>query len=322
MRKVIVSVLILLLLTVSIIREQHAVQSNGTANNPKSDTDLPKEITGKDGAPMVLIPAGEFQMGTDPSEIPELVQWANKWYSQPQTNWFEDETPRHTIYVDAFYMDVYEVTNAQYKKFMYATGYKKLVTPRRYWNSIDYNADYTPNEPVVGVSWYDAVAYCEWAGKRLPTEAEWEKAARGGLVGKRFPWGDTDPNGTQCNFASKNIGYSWWSNRIFDDGYEYVASVGKYSPNGYGLYDMAGNVWEWCADWCGNYYANSPKQNPKGPNSGSIVPQRVLRGGCWNDYPLNLRVSNRHGNSYFGDTFYPDPRSQVVGFRCVQDIPK
>ncbi|MBI1925207.1 formylglycine-generating enzyme family protein [Candidatus Poribacteria bacterium] len=138
----------------------------------------PGTIMGKDGAPMVLIPAGEFQMGS--------VDGNN------------NEKPVHTVYLEAFYMDVYEVTNAQYKKFMDATGHPAP----RYWNDSKYNA---PDQPVVRVSWYDAAAYCVWAGKRLPTEAEWEKAARGGLVGKKYPWGDSIDY-SKANYYGNNIG--------------------------------------------------------------------------------------------------------------------
>ena len=206
----------------------------------KETAETSGEITGKDGAQMVMIPAGEFEMGTDSDEISGLIEWARKWYSSPVTSWHDREKPRHTVYLDAFYMDKYEVTNTLYKKFIDATGHKSPD----FWNDDKYNS---PDQPVVGVTWDDAKAYAEWAGKRLPTEAEWEKAARGGLVGKKFPWGDSDPDGTQCNFADKNTS-DIWSDKSVDDGYQYAAPVGSFTPNGYGLYDMAGNVWEWCAD--------------------------------------------------------------------------
>ena len=277
-----------------------------------------KEITGKDGAPMVLIPAGDFEMGTDESEI---LQLAKRWdsNSDSQIDWFEvakRETPRHTVYLDAFYMDVYEVTNAQYRQFVEATGYHG---PKGYhdidgkwqeiepWKDTKFNA---PNQPVVCVMWYDAVAYCEWAGKRLPTEAEWEKAARGGLVGKLHTWGNEPPNGSQANFADKD--YSRLDKNV-DDGYQYTAPVGSFPPNNYGLYDMAGNVWEWCADWFdGNYYANSPKENPKGPGSGG---ERIMRGGSWYYYmSCGLRVADRSFDTP------PTGSSTIVGFRCARDI--
>jgi len=200
-------------------------------------------VTEKDD--MVLIPAGEFQMGSNESD---------------------DEKPIHTVYLDAFYIDKYEVTNAQYKKFMDAKGYKAPG----YWNDPKYNA---PNHPVVGVTWNDAKAYADWAGKRLPTEAEWEKAARGGVTGKKYVWGDEWPPPNKAgNF----------DNSITKDGYTYTAPVGSFKPNGYGLYDMAGNVWEWCADWYdNNYYFTSTKSNPAGPSSGTY---HVCRGGSWYYY--------------------------------------
>jgi iron(II)-dependent oxidoreductase len=244
-------------------------------------------IIGKDGAPMILIPAGEFQMGSDI---------------------YANEQPVHTVYLDAFYMDKYEVTNAQYKKFMASTGHK---APARWKDSI-FNK---PDQPVVCVTWEDAKAYASWAGKRLPTEAEREKAARGGLVGKLYPWGDAEPDGTQCNLADKNMTDLEWSNRNIDDGYKYTSPVGSFPPNGYRLYGMAGNIYEWCADWYDeNYYAVSPQSNPTGPESGLY---RVLRGGSWRDNSLfAFRVAYR--NLYSLPTIVGDN----IGFRCVQDISK
>jgi len=274
-------------------------------------------------APMVLIPAGEFEMGTDASEIQELVQWAKQWYPKATAVRFGDEIPRHTVYLDAFYMDVYEVTNAQYREFVKAMGHRepkgyavvdgKLQVGFEPWKDSRFNS---PQQPVVCVSWEDAVAYCEWAGKRLPTEAEWEKAARDGLVGKKYPWGDEEPDGTRCNFADKNTDFDW-SDKNVDDGYQYIAPVGSFASNGYGLYDMAGNVWEWVADWYDSgYYANSPGQNPKGPNSGSshVLPLRVLRGGSWLRDPYFLRAADRN--------HYCEPWNSIscVGFRCAQDV--
>ena len=226
-------------------------------------------INDADGAEMVLIPAGEFLMGS------------------PEGGGDDDEHPQHTVFVDAFYMDKYEVTNAQYKQFMDATGHRAPG----YWGDEKYNQ---PDRPVVGVSWHDAKAYCQWAGKRLPTEAEWEKAARGGLVGKKYPGGDTLFH-NDANYSGTG-GKDTWSE---------TAPVGSFAPNGYGLYDMAGNVWEWCADWFGSgYYANSPAQNPVGPDSGSF---RVLRGGSWLSVAYGLRAANRGdfdpSNSYYGSGF-------------------
>jgi len=183
----------------------------------------------------------------------------------------------------------------------------------KFWDdkNSSFNGD---NQPVVCVSWEDAKAYAEWAGERLPTEAEWEYSARGGLAGKRYAWGDELPppkdSGNFADETSKKVFPSWTVINDYNDGYAYTATVGSYKPNGYGLYDMAGNVWEWCADWYeGKYYANSPKQNPKGPSSGKY---RVLRGGSWNNNNTNnFRVVNHNNND-------PTNTNNNVGFRCVE----
>jgi formylglycine-generating enzyme len=238
---------------------------------------------------MVLIPAGEFQIGDS-----------------------FNEGSVHTIYLDAFYIDKYEVTNAQYKKFMDATGYKAPL----YWKDSDYNA---PNQPVIGVNWYNAKAYADWAGKRLPTEAEWEKAARGGLVGKKYVWGNNwPPPKNSGNFADETVKKTfpdWSIVNGYDDGYAYTAPVGKFTPNSYGLYDMSGNVWEWCSDWYdANYYSSIPKSNPKGPDFGE---SKIVRGSNWFDsHEFYLRVATRNFR------FDPTYRFIFIGFRCVQDIPK
>ena len=276
---------------------------------------LPKQITRIDGASMMLIPAGEFQMGSNDGA--------------------GDEKPAHAVYTDAFYMDIYEVTNAQYARFLteYKGSYHQGAIKDSEWDGLTRRyilvhigggryaapieklgdiyiakAGYE-NHPVTYVSWYGALAYAEHYGKRLPTEAEWENAARGGLIGKRYPWGDMPPDGTQCNFAdiSANGGrFSEWSDKKAYDGYQHTAPVGSYTPNGYGLHDMAGNVWEWCADWYG-YYPNSYEKNPTGTDSGT---DRVLRGGAWNNTSTYLRVAYRYSRK-------PTKRLPYVGFRCA-----
>jgi formylglycine-generating enzyme required for sulfatase activity len=251
-------------------------QVNITKTNPDGN-----KIIGKDEAPMVLIPAGDFQMGDSFNEGSS------------------DQRPVHTVYLDAFHIDIYEVTNSQYKKFRDATGYKAPD----YWTYLDFN---TPNQPVVGVSWYDAKAYAEWAGERLPTEAEWEKAARGSLVGKRYPWGDT--------LTHDKVNYDRTGGKDIWDG---TSPVGSFPPNGYGLYDMCGNVEEWCADWYGDeYYTNSPRSNPMGLNiEPGYISYCVLRGGLWRSWAGSLTVAWR-GHEL------PSDSSNSIGFRCVQDVPK
>ena len=178
----------------------------------------------------------------------------------------DPERPVHRVEQDAFYMDSYEVTVGQFKQFVEESG-------------------------------YDAAAYAKWVGKRLPTEAEWEYAARGGLIGKRYPWGD--------QITHDDANYSDTGGR---DKWEFCAPVGSFAANGYGLYDMAGNVWEWCSDWYGvGYYATSPNKNPQGPDTGQY---RVLRGGSWGYRTNGLRVADR-------GSYGPNGRRNGYGFRCV-----
>jgi formylglycine-generating enzyme required for sulfatase activity len=224
----------------------------------------------KDGSVLIYIPVGEFTMGSNDND---------------------NEKPIHTVYLDAFYIDKYEVSVGQFRKFCSATG--RTMPDQPSWNQGD-------NYPVVNVTWEDAKAYCVWAGLKLPTEAEWEKAARG-TDGRKYPWGNTwDPS--KCNNGESNS----------PDGYEKTAPVGSF-PQGaspYGVMDMAGNVWEWCADWYDkNYYQDSPSRNPTGVSSGSY---RVLRAGSWYFYgQYDCRTSNRY---YFN----PRYRDDLYGFRCAR----
>lgn len=213
---------------------------------------------------LLFIQGGMFFMGADDGDF--------------------DERPRHEVTVESFYMDVHEVTNAQYKVFAEAAS--RQLPP--FWQpEID-----KPDEPVVGVTWDDARAYAAWAGKRLPTEAEWEYAARGGTSGQKYCWGDI-PDRRFANYSSFGI-----------------VQVQKFAPNPYGLHDMTGNVWEWCSDWYGgDFYAVSPARNVTGPVDGAL---KVLRGGAWYCGPDEVRAANRFYAS-------PDAKSFNVGFRCVRD---
>jgi len=319
--------------------------------------DVPKEIVSeKDGAPMVLIPAGEFKMGTDASEIPQLLQWIRQWYPPAKADWFERETPLHTVYLDAFYMDKYQVTNARYAKFLNeygkntdSAGNKLIHIGGEHCLIEKSGGTYRPksgyeNHPVIFVTWYGATAYAQFYGKRLPTEAEWEKAARGGLVGKRYPWGDEmPPTKLVGNFADETLkkkvssmGDARYRSVTtlmingYDDGYaESTAPVGKFEPNGYGLFDMAGNVWEWCADeYDPGYYSESPKNNPKGPDAPVPIEKKiiegdpdcdptavwcVLRGDCWHGNAYGLRCATR-------SRYDASVSSYNSGFRCVQAL--
>ena len=290
-----------------------------------SDDQLSCTITGNDGAQMVLIPSGEFQMGSSADEVKQIwtkikeirARIKRERYERAKAHGmefpmpamslrlynaaFDDEIPRHTVYLDAFYIDTYEVTNAQYRKFLEETGHREP----KYWNEPERNQ---PNQPVVGVSWHDAMAYAVWAGKRLPTEAEWEYAARGGLVGKRYPWGDQAPDETKMQRRG-----------------DYAAPVGGYAPNGYGLFDMAGSVLEWCLD---EYQANAyqsnfrPIRSKNNPfvggdvelvvrNHKSVQTERVWRGGTWDHMFWHLRVANRNAEEPTAMTF-------LIGFRCAR----
>ena len=278
------------------------VSTNEKKRLLSTTTNMPQRIVGKDGAEMVLIPAGDFQMGSN------------------HTN-NSAEKPVHTVYVDAFYMDVHEVTVGQYYQFTLATGHRSPSYSLSPFSPTD-------QHPMVYVSWHDAMAYAKWAGKRLPTEAEWEKAARGGYIGQKYPWGNGPPDGTQCNFADKigansgmwDDGDDW--DKSADDGHMYTAPVGSYPPNGYGLYDMAGNVWEWCFDaYDENIYTSSSRRNPVAgvivtsttDNSITVNESRVLRGGSWTPYSQNVRSAHRWSYGVHSVSF-------SVGFRCVQSV--
>lgn len=303
---------------------------------------------------MVLIPGGEFEMGGDNDQAAS------------------DEYPKHTVQVSSFWMDITEVTNAQFKKFVDSTGYittaeikpdweemKNQVPPgtpkppdslmvaaslvftpstgpvnlndySRWWSWVkgaDWKHPEGPassiigkeNFPVVHVSWYDAQAYCKWTGKRLPTEAEWEFAARGGLRNNIYFWGNEHIN------AGKPKANTWEGKFPYmneqKDGFYKVAPVKSFPPNGYALYDIAGNVWEWCSDWYdANYYKSLgiTSVNPNGPNRSfdpqePYTPKKTVRGGsflCNEGYCSGYRVARRMKSS-------PDTGLEHTGFRCV-----
>ena len=310
--------------------------------------------------PMVWVPPGEFTMGTD----------------DPHS--MANERPAHRVRLDGFWMDQHDVTNAEFRRFVQATGYvstaerkpdweemKKQVppgTPRpaddqlvpgslvftptpgpvplddlsAWWRWVPgagwrhpqgpgSGLDGKDDHPVVQVSWDDAAAYAAWAGKRLPTEAEWEYAARGGLDGKRFAWGD------EFRPGGKHMANTWQGefpvHDTAEDGYAGTSPVGAFPPNGYGLSDMAGNVWQWCSDWYrADVHERCAKKgccdNPPGPRESwdpadEYAPRRVIKGGsflCNPSYCESYRPSARRGTP-------PDTGSSHIGFRCVRSAP-
>jgi formylglycine-generating enzyme required for sulfatase activity len=278
-------------------------------------------------------------------------------------NEFPDALPEHLVYVDGFWMDTREVTNAEFARFVQATGYKTVaeqpidpaevpgVPPEmlkpgsivfspppgpvpldnhfQWWSFVpganwrhpegpDSTVEGRAQHPVVHVAWHDAVAYAKWAGKRLPTEAEWELAARGGLDRAHYCWGNSLREGGRWR---SNIWQGNFPNHNSEaDGFRRTAPVGSFPPNGYGLYDVSGNVWEWCSDWYRpDYYLTSPQQNPAGPDSSFDpqepgTPKRVQRGGsfmCADQY-CKRYVPGARGKG--------EPRSAAghIGFRCAK----
>lgn len=263
--------------------------SSALAADPAPAPGAGGSVKGKDGAPMALIPAGAFLMGSNDG--------------------LPNERPEHTVTVKAFYIDVFEVTAGRYEKYL-ESGKQALPN-----GSGDEDGRATEDRPAVGVTWKDADGYCRWAGKRLPTEAEWEKAARG-TDGRRYPWGQMQPF---VDIANYNRGL-WVSEAItlvpVGSGVEGMSvrhglKEGGKSP--YGLYHMAGNAAEWVHDWYDReYYRQSPAADPTGPASGE---KRVLRGGSWADLPTALRVTARFSAE-------PEFEERTIGFRCAMDAGK
>lgn len=253
-------------------------QNSGATQNTLIPASYPNEIIGKDGAPMVLVPAGDFTMGSDRGD--------------------EDESPIHRVQVNAFYIDKFEVTNGRFAKFVDA------IQSEPPWGFGDKNTPVAHvDRPVRWVNWMDAMAYCLWVGKRLPTEAEWEKAARG-TDGRIYPWGNDSPTPVHAVYGLK------------EGGEEALSVIGDRAKgqSPYGAHDLAGNLYEWVMDWYAeNYYGNfatAPAVNPRGPKEGTA---KVQRGGSYINSPYRLRSTFRTK----GDPTEEDPH---VGFRCAQDV--
>jgi formylglycine-generating enzyme required for sulfatase activity len=242
---------------------------------------------------MILIPAGTFSMGSNDDHVQQATDWC-----KCGSHYFEDELYMHDVYVSAFYIDRYEVTNRQFQAFVEATGYRTDAEKKPEVNT--WRTAFTPGKeehPVIWMSWNDANAYCQWAGARLPTEAEWEKAARGDDA-RLWPWGSEWDN-TRLNAAESQT--------------KATTEIGSF-PNGaspYGAMDMAGNVWEWVNDWYDPtfyQYGANRTNDPTGPQDGQ---DRVLRGGGYNNGLHDVRTANRHKGGMTG--YAPDH-----GFRCAK----
>jgi formylglycine-generating enzyme len=313
------------------MEEQSCCAPASTSTSTRESAEAPQR-SARQPRGQVRIPAGRFAMGDAFGE-----GYAG-----------DGESPVHEVWLDGFAMDATTVTNAQFATFVEETGHltgaeefglsavfhlawqanpdrrerdvlnRAAGTP--WWLAVR-GADWRspegpgsdvsrrPNHPVVHVDWYDARAYAAWAGKRLPTEAEWEYAARGGLAGASSPWGDElPPKGRwQCNIWQGTFP----TDNTEDDGFLTTAPAKSFAPNGHGLYCPAGNVWEWCVDWFSpTYYAQSPDEDPQGPGTGE---QRVMRGGsylCHDSYCNRYRVSARSSNT-------PESTAGNIGFRCA-----
>lgn len=243
------------------------------------------ESASQDGLPpegMVLVPAGTFTMGRtfetsdDETGMRPLI--------------LRDDRPAHSVELDAFWMDATEVTHAQYADFAGATGHRVPY----HWKGDRLPPDLV-DHPVYNVDWNDAVAYCRWKHKRLPSEAEWERAARGGLDAQRYPWGNDSPDRERARYATQSG----------------PAPVAEHPANGFGLHDMAGSLAEWCQDWFDRtYYETSPAKNPTGPAEGMY---RIVRGGAWSDGPNRITV-------FFRNWVRPTQRTPNLGFRCVMNV--
>ncbi|CAL9704137.1 unnamed protein product [Knipowitschia caucasica] len=305
-----------------------AVKYSASVNDGKTGETRPDP----GGSEMAMVPGGQFLMGTDSPGIPA-----------------DGEGPQRPVHIQTFYMDVQEVTNQQFWTFVNATGHiteaekfgdsfvfegilseavkseiSQAVAAAPWWLPVK-GADWRHPEgkdsdimdrldhPVLHVSWADAAAYCSWLQKRLPTEAEWEMACRGGLQDRLYPWGNKlTPKGQhyanlwQGEFPSENSG---------EDGFVRTAPVRSFPPNGLGLYDMVGNAWEWTSDWWTVHHSNGPETNPTGPTSGS---DKVKKGGsymCHKSYCYRYRCAARSQNT-------PDSTASNLGFRCVSRDPR
>ncbi len=312
-------------------KNKHSCCAASRESSGKTDTEVivKKKTSAVSADSMIKLPGGKFLMGTNDEEgFPK-----------------DGESPVREITLDPFYIDETAVTNFQFVEFIKATGYiteaerygwsfvfygllseedqkrdYQVAAPTPWWYAVpgaqwnhpegkDSHINERKDHPVVHVSWHDAQAYCQWIGKRLPTEAEWEYAARGGLIQKKFPWGDElTPGGEhRCNIWQGNFP----DYNSLEDGFLGTAPAKSFKPNNFGLYNMAGNVWEWCNDWfSSDFHKAGPRKNPAGPLNGE---SKIMRGGsflCHHSYCNRYRVAARSSNT-------ADSSTSNLGFRCV-----
>ncbi|HUV65637.1 MAG TPA: formylglycine-generating enzyme family protein, partial [Sedimentisphaerales bacterium] len=289
-----------------------------------------KQVTNSIGMKLTLIQAGEFMMGSGESAEATAAFFnkyyglgpKNKYYVEVTGDRFQDEHPQHLVRITKpFYLGTYHVTRGQFRQFLKDSGYKtdaetgdkqKRPPGDHSWQKPGF--EQTDEHPVVNVSWYDAVAFCEWLSKkegktyRLPTQAEFEYACRAGTK-TRYYSGD-DPE-TLAKVGNVDDAARGWGSIKASDGYVYTSPVGSFKPNAFGLYDMHGNAWQWCADWYGedkDYYTKSPTDDPTGPDTGR---RRVLGGGSWATRAMYGRSSECHMRT-------PDYRFNSMGFRVAR----
>jgi serine/threonine-protein kinase len=274
----------------------------------------------QDGMVMVYVPGGALQMGSSDQAVEAALALCADYRSDCQRGWFEDQQPAHSVSLKGFWIDWTEVTNAQFASFLNERA--NPVEGRTTWLDLeDENClieaavgRFQPKSgfdthPVVEVTWHGAAAYCAWVGGQLPTEAEWEYAARG-VQGRAFPWGETF-DGSRTNYCDVSCGYDW-ADDTTDDGYGWTAPVGSFAggTSWCGASDLAGNVWEWTA----SLYAAYPYQDDDGRNDPDPSGMRVLRGGSWINSPDYVRGATRVSRT-------PDETHHFVGFRCAKDSP-
>jgi serine/threonine-protein kinase len=251
-----------------------------------------------DGMVMVYVPAGEFQMGSTEADMKSAFELCTHYWDNCDYERFYDEQPQHTVVLDGYWLDRTEVTNDQYRTCV-ETG---LCAEPGCWAGSQFD---DPDQPIVCVTWHQAQAYCNWVGGRLPTEAEWEFAARG-PTGLKYPWGN-DFEGAWLNYCDATCGRPR-SDKAWNDGQLYSAPVGSYPAGASwcGALDMAGNVSEWVADWYGGYEP-TVKLNPAGAATGNL---RAIRGGSWFLTRVEARTTWREG-------IWPSHWFDDLGFRCL-----